>query len=573
MSLNRALLCSFLFFSHLQIGFSQEPFLALDEKHYSPPKRIKKTDFDQLLISDLKGIILIPSFDQVVPSQELASVTGVEIRDLALPGPAEQLQKELDRFLGKPLTLKDAYEIKNTVARFYEANYHPLVILEIPTQDISSHIFQLVVIESRLGQFRVEGNEKWSRLDRIQKNMHLTPGDPIDSRLLVRDLNFLNRSPYRQVEMVYEPGESEGTTDVLLLVQDERPYKFYIGTDNTGLQDTISTLFFAGLNYGNCFGLGHSFSYQYTTSNFHALQAHTVQYLAPLSNLHVLNVYGGYAQVYPELSFPYESNSGYSIQSSVRYQIPLIPNYRLSHDFTTGIDFKRTNTALLYSSSAALAPFNQSVNLTQAMLGYSGSYQDKSYLLTYLAELYFSPVKWLPDQSDEDYAALRPGAKNQWVYLETGLHYYQKLPKSFFMTLFFRGQVSSCSLLPSEQLGIGGFDTVRGYYERVLNYDNGVIANLEVHSPSLNLVPLFSKNSALTDSLDFLLFIDYGWGINYTLLPGEAKQDYLFSTGPGLRYNLDKYLNCRADYGIKLHKGTVIGTTPGYFHFSVIASY
>lgn len=546
---------------------------AANESHYTPLKRVKKTDLEQLLISNLKGIVLVPSFQEVLPSEQLQTVSGIEIRVPDLPGPCEKLAESLQCFLDKPLTLKDAYEVKNTIARFYESHYHPLVILEIPSQDLSSQVFQWVVIESKLGEVKVEGNEKWSRPEQIKQRMHVESGDYIDSRIMISDLNFLNKSPYRQVEMIYEPGEQEGTTDVLLLVQDEKPYKFYVGSDNTGLQDTISTLFFAGFTTGNCFGLGHTLSYQYTTSDFHAMQAHTAQYLAPLPNLHVLNLFGGYATVYPKLSFPYESNSGYSIQTSFRYQIPLLPNYNLSHDFTTGMDYKRTNTDLLFTSNANLAPFNQAVNLTQWMIGYNGSYQKGSYLLTYLAELYFSPLQWLPDQSNEDFSALRPDAKNQWVYLETGIHYYQKLPKSWYLTTFFRGQVSSASLLPSEQLGIGGFDTVRGYYERVLNYDNGILLSMEIHTPTLKIIPLFKKNSSLSDALEFLAFADSGWGINYNQLPGESKNDYLLSVGPGLRYSLDSYLNCRADYGIKLHKGPTIGKSFGYFHFSVIASY
>lgn len=42
----------------------------------------------------------------------------------------------------------------------------------------------------------------------------------------------------------------------------------------------------------------------------------------------------------------------------------------------------------------------------------------------------------------------------------------------------FRGQLASTNLLPSEQMGLGGYNSVRGYLERQVNVDNGLIVNL-----------------------------------------------------------------------------------------------
>jgi hemolysin activation/secretion protein len=540
---------------------------------YTPLKRVNKEELEKLLISDLKGIVLVPSKEKVLQGAALTEVSGIEILDLHLPGPSDRLKTKLEPFLGKPLTLNGAYEIRNAIARFYEDYYHPLVIVEVPTQDISHSILQLLVVEAKLGEVKVEGNEKWSKLDDIQSAIEIKPGDEINERILIRDLNFFNRSPYRKVDAIYEPGEEEATSNILLLVQDIKPYQFYLGTDNTGLKSTQSTLAYAGFSHGNCFGLGHTLSYQYTTSNFKAMQAHTAQYLAPLPNWHLLNLYGGYATVHPKATFPAFQNDGYAIQTSLRYLIPLLPTFSLRHDISAGFDYKRTNTNSIFDPHTAIDPFNQTVNLTQLMVGYNGSYQGENYLLLYFSELYFSPFSWLPQQSNFDYSQLRPGAKHKWIYFRGSFAYYQKLPYSCFLNILARGQVSSTPLLPSEQYGLGGFDTVRGYNERVLNDDDAVLLSAEFHTPTWRIVPFFSEKSTLTDGLELIAFIDSAWGHNIVLMPGEPRSGFLAGVGSGLRYYLDTYLTCRLDYGFKLHKSDVLGTSLGYLHFSFVASY
>lgn len=540
---------------------------------YTPPQRIKKSELQNLLIPDLKGIVLVPSKERVISGSELEKISGIDVIDIDLPASQSDLEAQLQPYLGQPLTLGKAQEIKNIIARFYEDNFHPLIIVLIPTQDITYDVLQLVVIESKLGQIKVEGNRIWSNLDQVKDTIQLKTGESVNDRVLTADLNFLNRSPYRQIDAVYEPGEDEKTTDILFLVQDIKPYQFYVGSDNTGLKSTISTLMYAGFTTGNCFNLGHTFTYQYTTSDFHAMQAHTAQYIAPLPNLHLLNLYGGYATVHPAVEFPSSASSGFCIQTSARYVIPLLPTFNLKHEVTAGFDYKRTNSDALFIPETAILPFNQTVNLTQFMAGYSGSFQKSSYVLVYLAELYYSPFSWMAQQSNYDFGQLRPGARHKYVYGRGAFSYYQKLPASFYLAMTMRAQMSSTSLLPSEQFGLGGYETVRGYHERVLNEDGAILLSAEIHTPTWKIIPLISRNSTLADGFQMLAFVDYAWGSNHTPIPGQPKSDFLAGVGPALRYYIDPYLNCRLDWGIKLHRSDLIGTSFGYLHFSAVASY
>lgn len=557
------------------ILFCLLPHLIFTAELDTSSKRAKQ-DENEVLIPSLKGIVLIPTVDQMLSEHQLKKVKGIDIILLDLPADPEDLEESLAPFLGQPVTWKGLRQIKRAIARFYEENYYPLVILQVPDQDITDEVLQLVVTESRLGKVEVVGNQKWSHLEQIHNYIRLEPGEPINERIVTGDLNFLNRNPYRQVDAIYEPGHTDETTNLLVLVQDTKPYQVYAGTDNTGLPDTGAQLFYAGLMTGNMFSQGHVLSYQYTTSAlkmFRSLQAHTGQYIIPLPNQNLINLFGGYATIKAKASFPTKQSTGYSIQGSFRYGIPLLPTYYLKHELVTGFDYKRTNTALLFNSDTLLAPFQQAVNLTQFMVSYSGSFEQPGYTLIFIAELFFSPFAWLPQQTNTDYNALRPGSQNQWIYGRGAFSYFLQLPLSFYLSLAVRGQASSNALLPSEQFGVGGYDTVRGYKERILNGDDAFLFSGEIHTPTWKIVQKIQKSSLIEDGLQLLAFADLAYSFDITAVPGQPQSDYLAGVGPGLRYYLDPYLACRLDWGIKLHKSTAIGTSLGLVHFSLILNY
>ena len=259
------------------------------------------------------------------------------------------------------------------------------------------------------------------------------------------------------------------------------------------------------------------------------------------------------------------------MQTSARYVAPLKIYPYLEHEITAGGDFKRSNNTFEFTEQ--FPRIGNNVNLTQLVLGYSGNYERNALRLDFTGNLYWSPGKWLADQTDAAYASLRPGAVNHWVYFRGSFVYLQKLPKSFSLSLLTAGQISSQPLLPSEQFGLGGYDTVRGYEQREVNKDNAILASLEARSPGLQIAKKVKPSSKIPDALQFIAFIDYGWGINIDTIPGTDKADYLIGAGPGIRYTLEPYLTLRLDWGIRLHNKKSFEGGWDRLHFNVTASY
>ena len=511
----------------------------------------------------IQAIILVSHKDQIQESARLLKpdIEGVQIK-LDSSECLDGLVDSLSVYLQQPIDEDILCEIEHTIFSYYYGIHYPFVLIEFPKQDITNGVLHVVVCESKLGEICIEPNEGYA-MYKIMDYMRLCPKERINESILLNDVAWLNRNPFRQIDIVYQPGCEEGTTDILLRANARRRFRLYGGVDNTGVRSIQRERFFAGFNLTN---YQQMLTYQYTSSfNTKRFQAHTLQYTLPCAWRNVLNIYGGYARVRPNLPLPVTRNKGWGMQASLRYIIPFRTYAHLTHEMSLGGDFKRTNNTVEFSDNSPTIANN--VNLTQVMLEYKGAYSSNHNRIDYQVQGFCSPGKWLADQTDVLYSQLRPNAKNHWIYGRLNCTISQKLPKDFYFSVGFSGQLSNQNLLPSEQFYIGGYDTVRGYDERELNTDTGLFVRTELYTPA------FRFFARCYDKLELLAFFDYGYANNHTPIPPEGKSNHLMSVGPGLRYAFSTYLAVRLDYGIQLYHKKFFGSNHQRVHFGVIASY
>ncbi len=528
------------------------------------------------IVCCLKGIILLCDREDL-NQKGIENLLGIEIGRVCLPGsPLSQEDFRMmlqENFLGQPLTKCLISEIKTSILDYYRRHHRPVVTVIAPQQDVSGCVLQLIVLEGYVGEVEICGNKYFSS-KRLCRYLRLQPGDPIRSDIVNQDLYWINKNPFRQVDLIYKPGRCIGTTDIMMVVQDRRPFRIYAGIDNTGNDFTGNNRLFAGFNWGNVFGWDHLLSFQFTADEeFKRFLAYTLHYTIPLPWRHLINLYGGYSTVdtkfkVPEILETRFRNHGFSGQASFRYDMPLKPIYGFLQEFTWGFDWKRTNNNLEFGGFPV---FSKNVNLTQFMLSYNMGYETKKLITTFEVEGFVSPFKWLPDQTNADYQSLRPFAKNKYVYGRGSFSLVYHFHRWFYYNIFLRGQAASTNLLPSEEYGVGGYDTVRGYKERAANGDYAFIANFEL----LNSPFPFSKVFGIecnTDALQFLVFGDYGAAFVNKAAVSQKKNQHLYSVGPGLRYRIGPYASLRLDWGFQLHP--ITDDSPRQrVHFQAIASY
>jgi hemolysin activation/secretion protein len=136
-------------------------------------------------------------------------------------------------------------------------------------------------------------------------------------------------------------------------------------------------------------------------------------------------------------------------------------------------------------------------------------------------------------------------------------------PNSIFLARV-ESQLADRPLLPLEQVGFGGQDTVRGYRQDLLLGDNGVLGTIEAR------FPIFSPPDR-SHLLQIVPFFDMAWVGNK---PGDIpspKVNTIASTGVGLRYQTGDSFNAKLDYGIPLSsiEGSKRTGQEKGFHFSL----
>jgi len=521
---------------------------------------------------DFKGILLVDQLGSTV-QEGISDFGGLKIRGLQIPGKLEELQKKIEPlFIRQPITDGKLNLIQRQIIQYYKEKGRPLVAVEIPTQDVSNGMVQMVVKESHLGEVVCYGN-LWFADSLLKSYIRTRPGEPIDASQLQNDVSWMNQSPFHKTDVVYTPGAKPYTTDIELMTKDRLPWRLYGGGDNTGIDTTGNARWFGGFDWGNALFLDQKLTFQGTTStDLRRFRSWTIHYTAPLPWKDRLVVYGGYSKVLPDDIESFVPK-GKSAQGSLRYECSILPLYdAINHQVILGFDLKNSNNSFEFSTGESTAVFGRMLNVFQFVGGYNFGWELSKHTLSFQALLFWSPGHIFAHQGPGNFHSQRSHAKSAYVYERISFSWTYQLPSNFSLFTQVRTQVSDENLVPSEEFGLGGYDTVRGYDERELNVDEGVCFNLELRMPSFSITKLFGRRRPL-DELTLLLFFDYGAGGSIRDVVGALNEGHLIGIGPGIRFRMAQNLSARFDFGFPLHKLISTSHRVEKTHLGIILSY
>jgi hemolysin activation/secretion protein len=290
----------------------------------------------------------------------------------------------------------------------------------------------------------------------------------------------------------------------------------------------------------------------------------------PLPWRHTLTLFGSYVDASADFGSvaPGTASKGQSYQASLRYEVPLPKIEKYQHAVSAGFDFKKSNNNLEFGGTT----FSQSdTHVDQFELGYSAALPDPLGQTSIGLEGYYSPGGLTSDNNDTTFNNLRPNSKSHYLYGRLSAQRLTRLPCEFSWVVKGTLQASNERLLPSEQLGVGGYNTVRGYEERLENGDDGWIIDNELRTPAFKLGSLFD-NLADPDYLQFLAFFDYGSIHTLNRVATDPRDGALSSIGGGVRYTVGRHLSVRFDYGYELSSRELSSRT-SRVHIGVVASF
>jgi hemolysin activation/secretion protein len=529
---------------------------------------------ESVITAELKGLVFVEKEDEI-KAEGVPGVSGVIASSDLLKKP--EFATKMQRFFGKPVTLGGLDEITKEVINYFREQGFPVVNVVVPQQNVKDGVIQILAIEAKVGRVKVEG-ARWFRPDNIRAEVKLREGDKIDANQLQDDVGWLNTNPFRTCDLIFEPGTEEGTTDLVIQTKDRLPLRLYTTFDDYGIDLTGKNRQSLGFNVGNLFSLDQQAGFQYTTAwkdVFNSMNAYSGSYSIPFPWRNSMTLYGSYTKSDAVLAAN-QSLQGDSWQISERYNVPLPTFGPLSHSLFAGTDFKQSINALTIFGTnigsginSGLAPFS----IFQLTAGYDATVQDDWGLTSGEAAVYYSPGGVSGWNNQKQFNQVILNANDNYVYGKFNFNRTFILPYKFTISGNFNAQLASTPMMPTEQYGIGGYNTVRGYDERSANGDQGYLMNVELRTPPGSIFKMFG-NQTVDDSFQFIGFFDYGYVEDIQAPAGSLEQTvFLMSVGPGLRYNIDRFVSVRFDWGFQLHQAPIGSVTGSRAELSATVAY
>lgn len=518
----------------------------------------------------IRGIVFLASPERVRPGGWAPAFAGVDVLEVPFLDDDEFLALARS-YIGKPNSPAVLNELAQATVKFAGGQGYSVVGVMAPQQQMENGDVQMLVAVARVGKIRTEGNE-WFHDAELTEDLHVKSGDYLRVATLDADLAYLNTNPFLSVDGILTPGADPGTTDIVLRAKDRIPLRVFASYANDGAAATGRDQVGAGFSWGDVLHTGQRLDYQYTRSLYSArFESHQGSYAIPLPWQDVLSLSGSYALSHSPVTGPFESQ-GFAEQVSVRYTHTL-PRLALlgglTEEVVFGADYKKNNNNLLFGGQQV---FQTAPTEIQGVVSYNAGLTDKYGSTTLAWDNFVSPGQLAGGDDAASFQAVRPGSDPSYAYTRLHVERLTNLPAEFSLVLKGTAQYASRNLLFSEKLAVGGANSVRGFDEGHFTGDNGVLASVELRTPSVSLL---RGAGDLNDQLQFLVFYDYGVAESASIVvPGTDGTEVAASVGPGLRYAINPYLTARLDYGYPLRgENTPGGLKSGRTHVSLIVGY
>jgi hemolysin activation/secretion protein len=474
--------------------------------------------------------------------------------------PQDEVEEAVYPFLGPDKTAQDVEKARAALEDLYQKRGFVTVSVSIPTQHISTSggVVYLQAIERPVGRLRVVGARYFLPSDIRNAAPALAPGTVPNIHTVSRDLIALNTFSDRQVQPNLKAGRRPDTVDADLDVTDTFPLHGSLELNNRYNADTTHLRLAASLSYDNFFQRGDvgNVAYQVAPENVADAEVTSASYLfhIPSSQLSVLFSYLHSNSNVTALSTT--DVVGRGTTAGFRVLVPLGSTANFSHSLSVGWDYKRYFELDTFKTTdtKTYAP----ITFYPLTSTYSASWTaDKSQTdLSIGLEFGLSAF-------GSDYAAFFNKAANAapgYSIARASVSRQQDLPYGMQAYASVTGQLSNDSLVSSEQLPMGGADSIRGYLEAETIGDTGAYLQSELRSPDLKKYINKYLGGSLR-SLRFHTFYDGGVvSVNYAA-EGTHSQYGLQSAGIGARVNLWGYLNGVLQDATTLNRGP--DTPPG----------
>ena len=435
----------------------------------------------------------------------------------------------------------------------------------LPPQTLDGGVVHLEVVAMRLAEVSVSGNQRFNAENVKRSLPFIRPGEVPHPYEMSNALDFANLHIAKRVNVKLAENKNKQALNATITVEEQRPWKLFAGINNIGSPDTGRNRITFGAVHGNLLGRDHLASLNYTTSpeNADDVSQFSASYEIPLYwQRATLSAF------YSSSDVDVGEVGDFSVSGAGNfwgffYTQHLTKRGGYAHSWSLGMEGR------LFENDVEFAGQQIGVDVRSVPLtaSYAGNYEGEGWNATFGISYSRNLGIW-DRNNDLVYALTRFGADAGWDAVRFNGLYQRKLPADLTGRIIIDGQWSDDALIPGEQWGLGGWQSVRGLDERALTGDSGVRASFELYSPA-ELLPA---------GLRLLGFFDVGVWDREEPLPGETASDSVASVGLGARWAWNNALSLSLDYGKTIVASR--GVAPGSqdiddtkLHFNVFYTY
>jgi hemolysin activation/secretion protein len=485
--------------------------------------------------------------------QKPAKPVRFDIDDFVVEGANTLTQIEVEEaiypFLGPGRTAEDVEKARAALEKAYRDKGYQTVSVAVPQQVVGGKVVVLKVAELKVGRLRVK-NARYFDLDKIKsKASSFKEGSLPNFAEVAKDIVALNQWPDRRITPALRAGVTPGTVDVDLNVEDKVPLHGSVELNNRRSPNTTPLRLSATVHYDNLWQLGHSLSFAYLTAPRRTSDTvvFSGSYLARIPDVDWLSVLvyglksksnvatvGGMNVVGP----------GGALGARAVITLPAMEN--LFHTVSIGLDYKHFGQTVTIKTDS----FSSPITYYPLVASYSGAYQAENFTTQINVGLTLNMRT--PSSGTSAFDNKRAYASGSFAHFNLDLSHTQELPEGLQLYGRLQGQIADGPLVSSEQLSLGGLDTVRGYLESEVLGDNGAAGRIELRSPNIGaMLQDALKREAGEDAPRFdavnewriFGFTDRGVAAIIHPLPEQQAHFNLWSYGVGAHFKVFDMVN------------------------------
>jgi hemolysin activation/secretion protein len=446
------------------------------------------------------------------------------------------IEKALYPYLGPEKTIENVQQAADNLERVYRDAGYPAIYVNIPEQNVVAGIVMLKVTEGKIGRVTVQGARYFTPSGIREALPALKAGQPLAVADVQQQIQALNtRSGDLRVAPILKPGQKQGDVDVELRVKDSLPVHGGLEYNNFNSIDTTRPRLRATLSYDNLWQSAHSFglTYQIAPQSPSELNVISASYALPLDKNWRLSTYAVKSEtnVKTQVDASVGGNTLGVLGDGNVAGLRFIRTLPAQSDYTQvaifGIDYKDFNQQV---ESA-----EQPIRYVQWSAQYNATLLGEKSLTSFNVGADFG-VRGLVNDEDE-FAEKHAGAHAEYVYFSLGISRTDTFAGDWQLLSRARAQITDSPLIDNEQFSIGGFGSVRGYYESQSLGDYGYSAGVELHTPSV--ANWFGDNF---NDLRALLFYELGEVRLKDALPEQTAHRNLEGVGTGIQLQALEHL-------------------------------